>query len=277
MEKQLCIVHANCQGPPLLERLNLCPEFDEMYDCYIYTNYAKEPVPHELLERCSLFLYQHLGSEWGDLASESLLQQIPEDATSLCIPNMFFKGYWPTWSGEAGFDYRCTHLDKFVKLDLPPKETVMLFLRSDVTRLYDLLDMVSKTIEHEREREQHTPIKYLEVLIANYRDQRLFNTVNHPGPLLMNHVSTSVLDHLGFDSPPQSILEELGDPFPEFEQPIHPRIGDYFGWDFATTDTEFQIYGRRMSYARYVANYVMCQKSEIEDFIGYLQGAYIEI
>ncbi|QGY40034.1 hypothetical protein GM415_07810 [Pseudodesulfovibrio cashew] len=277
MDKQLCIVHANCQGPPLLDRLRACPQFDEQYECVLYTNYVREPVPDELLARCDLFLYQFLTPSWGDLASKTLLSKLPDSARSLCVPNMFFKGYWPLWSGAAGFDYRCSHLDEFLAMNLPPRETVMLYLRSDIPRRFDLLDLVSKSIEQERERESHTPIKYLELLLAEYRDQRLFNTVNHPGRLLMDHVASGVLEHLGFDHPGQAAFDAVDDPFADFEQPIHPRIGDYFGWDFATAETEYQIYGRRMTHARYVANYVMCAQAGIPDFVGYLQGAYIEL
>lgn len=277
MDKQLCIVHANCQGPPLLERLKTCPAFDAQYDCELYTNYIKEPVPEEKIATCDLFLHQHLEAKWGNLASGVLLGKLPGKARHLCIPNMFFKGYWPLWSGEKGFDYRCMYLDELVAAGLPPKETVMLYLRSNMDRKYDLLDLVSQSIEHEREREQHTPIKYMDLLLANYREQRLFNTVNHPGKLLMDHVAAGVLEALGLDHPGQDAFDELEEPFAEFEQPINPKVGDHFGWEFATPETEYQIYGRQMNHARFVANYVMCAQAKIPDFIGYLQGEYIEL
>lgn len=277
MGKQLCIVHANCQGPPLLDRLRTCPPFVEQYDCELYTNYIKEPVPEEKLAACDLFLYQFLGPQWGDLASASLLDKLPETTRHLCIPNMFFKGYWPFWSGEPGFDFRCTHLDDIIAKGLPPRETAMLYLHSDVTRKFDLLDMVSKTIEQERTKEERTPVKYVDVLVANYREQRIFHTVNHPGRLLLDHVARGVLEHLGFEPPEQAVFDELEDPFEDFEQPINPRVANHFGWDFATAETEYRIYGRQMSHARYVANYIMCARAEIADFIGYLQGEYIEL
>jgi len=277
MSKQLCIVHANCQGEPLIERLMTCPEFAEQYECRLFTNYIKEPIPDELMQKCSLFLYQYLGENWNELASANLLAKLPDSARHLCIPNMFFKGYWPMWSGEAGFNYRCTHLDSYIDMELPADQTLMLFLRSDVEKKYDLLTMVAQTIEQERAREKHTSIKYVDFLVEKYRGQRLFNTVNHPGPLLMNHAAVGVLDSLGFASPSAETLDALGDPFPEFEQPINPKIGDFFGWEFATANTEYNVYGRKLTYARYVANYVSAREKNITDFIGYLQGDYIEL
>jgi hypothetical protein len=276
MPKELCIVHANCQGEPLMERLMTSPEFTARYEWRLFTNYIREPVPGEAMDRCSLFLYQHLGPEWGELASETLLFRLPETAASLCLPNMFFKAYWPMWSGRKGFDFRCEHLDEFIALGLPPEETVLLFLRSDVTR-YDLLDRVGQTIRQERERESHTPVKYMDLILDRYRETRLFNTVNHPGRLLMDHAARGVLAQLGLAGPDEAALASLEAPFADFEQPINPAVAKHFGWDFAGSDTNYQIYGRRMSFARYVANYVMAARSGVSDFIGFLQGDYIAL
>ncbi len=276
MDTKHCVVHANCQGQPLIERLMVCPQFAEEYTCTLFTNYIREPVPDEALQDCSLFLYQYLDPKWGDLASDELLAKLPDSTPSLCIPNMFFTGYWPMWSGEPGFNYRCTHLDDVIALGLPPEETAVLYLRADIERKFDLLDLVSQTIERERERQTRTPIQYVDLIVERYREIRLFNTVNHPGPLLMNHVARGILKHLGYEPPDEAVFAALGDPFPEFEQPINPRIAQYFGWDFASNETEYNIYGRKLNFARYVANYIMAQQAGVSDFIGYLQGEYIE-
>jgi len=277
MTRELCILHANCQGEPLLERLETCPAFADRYETRIFTNYAREPVPDELLGRCSLFLYQFLGPEWDGLASESLLAKLPKSARSLCIPNMFFKGYWPTWYNRAGFNYRCSHLDEVIDLGLPSEETVMLFLRQDPGERYDLDGLLAKSLRQERDRETHTPVKYVDLLEANYGKMRLFNTVNHPGPLLMDHAAAGVLNQLGFPTPAPVLLEDLGNPFPEFEHPINPKVAAYFGWDFAGQDTQYEIYGRKLTFARYATNYVMAREKNISDFIGFLQGQYINI
>lgn len=276
MEKELCIVHANCQGEPLIERLLTCPDFAARYDCRLFTNYTREPVADELLADCSLLLYQHLGKQWGDLASDALLAKLPDTARHLCIPNMFFTGYWPTWTGEKGFDYRCTYLDELIGLTLPPEEVIMLYLHTDMGNKFDLLSMAAESLDLERKRESHTPIKYLDIIRENSRSTRLFNTVNHPGPLLMDHAAQGVLETLGY-TPDPAAMKALGDPFPEFEQPINPKVADFFGLDFGGPDQQYNIYGRPLSFARFVTNYVSAQRDGFSDFIGYLQGAYIKI
>lgn len=276
MEKEICIVQANCQGEPLLNRLAASPEFEARYDCRLFTNYIKEPIPDELFGRCSLFLYQYLNPDWGEFASEHLLRKLPDSARSLCLPNMFFKGYWPFWSGELGFDYRCTHLDEIIALELPPEETILLFLRSDVTKR-GLSDRMKASIQQEREREKHTPVKYLDFIVENYGRQRLFNTVNHPGSILMNIAARGVLEQLDLQSADEAVLEAMGEPFPEFEQPINPKVAQANGWDFADPDTLYQVYGRKLTFARYIANYVIAKQQGVADFIGFFQGDQIVI
>ncbi|MEF2232342.1 MAG: WcbI family polysaccharide biosynthesis putative acetyltransferase [Pseudodesulfovibrio sp.] len=272
MTRERCIIHANCQGEPLLERLNRCPEFADRFEARIYVNYVREPIPDRELRECSLFLYQHLGDRWDDLASSALLARLPAGARSLCIPNMFFKGYWPMWDGRAGFDYRCSLLDEVVDLGLTPEETLVLFLRTDVARKYDLDALYRETLEREREREARTPVKYVHLIAAHGHETRLFNTVNHPGPLLLNHAAVEILHRLGFTPPAPEAFEALPAPFPEFEQPIHPKVAAHFGWPFAGQDAEYNIYGRPMTFARYAAHYVTARKAGIGDFIGFLQG-----
>lgn len=277
MAKELCIVHANCQGEPLIERLRLCPEFAARFDCVFITNYTHEPMPDELLSRCSLFLHQHLGPKWDELSSDVLLEKLPDSARSLCIPNMFFTGYWPTWTGAPGFNYRCTHLDELIATSLPLEEVVLLYIHTDMAAKHDLLSMVADTLKRERERESHTPIKYLDILSRDYHSEQLFNTVNHPRKRLMNHAAKGILTELGFTPPDEAVLDALGQPFPEFEQPINPKVAAHFGWDFAGTDHKFAIYGRRMTFSQWVSNYVFAKRAGVSDFIGFLQGNDIAI
>ncbi len=277
MGKDLCIVHANCQGEPLIDRLRLCPAFADRFDCVQVTNYTRQPMDAALLSGCSLFLYQHLGPKWDGLASDRLLERLPQGARSLCIPNMFFSGYWPTWSGKKGFNFRCAHLDELIATPLPVEEVIMLYLHADMAAKHDLLGLVARTLEREREREARTPVKYLDLIRDSYRQEQLFDTVNHPKKRLMNHAAAGVLAELGYAPPDEETLNALGDPFPEFEQPINPKIAAHFGWDFAGPDRRYNIYGRELTFSRWVANYVFAQRSGVTDFIGFLQGDAVVI
>ncbi|MEZ7198186.1 WcbI family polysaccharide biosynthesis putative acetyltransferase [Pseudodesulfovibrio karagichevae] len=273
MARELCLIHANCQGEPLLDRLNCCPAFRDRYECRLYTNYAREPIPEADLARCALFLYQHLGPNWGELASESLMAKLPGHARSLCIPNMFFKGYWPTWSGREGFDYRCELLDGYIDAGLTSDEAILLYLRADLAAKLDLDALLEGTLRREREREAHTPVKYMALIEERLNREPLFNTVNHPGALLLDHAARGVLGELGLPEPDADALAALDDPFPDFEQPVHPSVAAHFGWDFAGPGREYMVYGRRLSFAAWTAHYVYARQHGVTDFIGFLLGA----
>ncbi|NDV20401.1 hypothetical protein GO013_13375 [Pseudodesulfovibrio sp. JC047] len=270
MKRKLCIVHANCQGEPLIQRLMTCADFSDTFECRLFTNYIHEPIPSDLLNTCSLFLYQYLSADWGNLASHTLLSHLPDTARSLCIPNMFFTGYWPTWSSRPGFDYRCDYLDAFVDLGLPAEETMILALHSDIAAKHDLPTRLTETFMQERTREQHTPIRYTDIIEKRFREVRLFNTINHPGPLLMNHAAKGVLTELGFTPPPDATLEALGDPFPEFHLPMNPRVAETFGLSFGGPDHMYPVYGQTMNYGHWVAHYISARQANITDFIGFL-------
>ncbi|BDQ37481.1 hypothetical protein SYK_18410 [Pseudodesulfovibrio nedwellii] len=274
MNKELCIVHANCQGAPLIERLETCPEFADRYECRLFTNYVREPLPDDIWKNCTLFLYQFLGPNWDELASETLLTKLSDNARSLCIPNMFFTGYWPTWSNKTGFDYRCEHLDTLVALGLPAEETVILALHANIAAKYDLPARLAQTFVQEESREAHTPITYSHIIRESYKDTRLFNTINHPGPMLMNHVAKGVLKELGFTPPNDTILNSLGDPFPECELPINPKVAATLGLSFGGPEQKYEIYGGKMAFARWVTHYISARKANVTDFIGYLQGVH---
>lgn len=270
MNKEICIIHANCQGEPLMERLKLCPAFAERYECFLFTNYIREPVPHVLLNRASLFLYQWLGAKWDELSSDVLLKQLPSTATSLCIPNMVFPGYWPFWSGKPGFDYRDTRLDTLMEMALSPEEVLTLYLAQPLSRYVNLDVRLAEILEIETRRENQTPIKYLDHIRRHWRERRLFNTVNHPGPELLNRAAADILTYLGLTGFEDLDMESLGDPYPEFEQPIHPRVARHFGLPFADATTEYEVYGCKMHFASYVAHYIDCRRHGIKDFVGYL-------
>jgi hypothetical protein len=136
---------------------------------------------------------------------------------------------------------------------------------------------MAETIERERKRASHTPIEYLDFLIENYGKEQLFNTVNHPKSVLMNHVANGILAELRFELADAALLDAIGEPFPEFEQPINPKVAKFFGWDFGGPDTHYEIYGRKLSFARYTSNYVVAKRANITDFIGFLQGDNIAI
>ncbi len=287
MDKRIAILHANCQGRPLAAQLLASPEFAEGFAPRVYLNYAREQIPEAELERCGLFLYQHLGPEWGELSSAALLARLPAGCPSLCIPNMFFRGPWPLWSGAPGFDYRDTLLDALLDMKLPRRDILHLYLATPLKRKVDLDALLAETVARERQRQALTPVLYLDHVLEHWRKRPLFLSVNHPGPELLRLAAAGILRELGLAGPtypkqtdPEQLDpkqpglgEGLGEGYGDFELPVHPQVAAFYGLQYGGDHTVYNVYGRPRTFAQYAAAYVDCRQMGLDDFIGYLHLA----
>lgn len=271
MTKPLAIIHANCQGEHLVSALCASPEFNRAYDLRLFINYTRQEIPEADLGACALFLYQYLSPEWGDLSSQALLAKLPAGCPSLCIPNIFFRAYWPLWSGKPGFDYRDVYLDHLLSMNLPRQDILHMYLETKLANKYDLDALLAETITKEREREARTPVKYLDLILERYLRERLLYTVNHPGAMLLAHCAQGILREIGMASPSPMPLPELEHYYASFEQPIHPQVAQRLGLSFISPHTVYNIYGRPMTFSQYACAYVDCRLAGIEEFMGYLQ------
>ncbi len=273
MDKRTAILHANCQGQPLAAFLSASPEFAQYFVPRVYLNYTREAVPAAALDACGLFLYQHLGPEWGELASAALLEKLPAGCPSLCIPNMFFRGPWPLWSGAPGFDYRDIYLDHLLGMGLPRRDILHLYLSTPLGRKYDLDALLAETVARETERQVHTPIQYLDFVLEHWRERPLFLSVNHPGPELLHLAAVGILAELGLAPMAPALLPDagaLGEGYADFELPVHPQAAAFYGLNYGSEDRVYNVYGRAKTFGQYAEAYVDCRLSGIDDFISYL-------
>ena len=273
VDKTLAILHANCQGEPLAAALSASQDFAQAYRPRVYLNYARQQIPQTDLDACGLFLYQHLGPEWGELASEALLRRLPAGCKTLCIPNMFFRGPWPLWSGAPGFDYRDVYLDHLLDMGLPGHDILHVYLRSPLASKYDLAARLEETITIERARQARTPVPYLDFVLEAFLKRPLFLTVNHPGPELLAFAAAGILRALGLAPADQQAALPLDADYLGFELPVHPQAAACYGLAYGGDDARYQVYGRARTFAEYAAAYVDCRLRGINDFIGYLQVA----
>jgi hypothetical protein len=273
MGRELCLIHANCQGDELLSLLGAHPSFARRFVVRKYTNYLKEAVPQEDFDRCRLFLYQHLGEKWNDSSSGALLARLNPSALRMRIPNLFFKGYWPLWTNRSVMNYGDALLDHLVSSGCSEQEALHVYLRGNLAAKYDLDSLLRETLEHERRKEQGAVAGLADFIGEHWRERRLFLTPNHPDGELLLAVTDSVLRELGFGRLSPSARKAFTPGYPDFELPIHPRVGAHFGLPFAAEDRLYRVYGRLMDFARYAACYVRCLSRGIGNFEAFLHVA----
>ena len=275
MSKALCLIHANCQGDELETLLLASSAFARAYDIERYTNYTREDVPEESLSRCSLFLYQQLGSEWSQLSSGYLLSRLPSSAVSLCIPNLFFNGYWPLWTSESPIAYGDSLLNRLIDESASKPAILNIYLNKDLRSFVDMQAVFEQSLAKERAKEQGAKIRVLDRVLEYWQERPLFHTVNHPGRELMLHIAQSVLRELDFPELKQKELSALPELFPsyaEFDLPIHPQVAKFHGLRWVRDGHVYNIFGRSMTFEQYISRYIDCRLNGYADeFLGYLQ------
>lgn len=268
---ELCLVHANCQGEPLIGLLMAHPGFRARWRCLLVTNYTRETVPEGALAACTLFLHQHLGPQWGELSSEALRERLNPSARAVAISNMFFKGYWPLWTSAPDFNYSDLLLDALLARGLSAAETLHLFLRTDPARYFDLDALAAASLDHERSKETQSDVPYLDYLLARWKESQLFFTINHPRKELLAHAANGVLSLLGLTPLTPEQIADVPEELDEISLPIHPAIAARLGLTFADANTRYRVYGQDMTFAEYATHYVRCKLLGEKDFTGYLR------
>ena len=270
MSRELCLIHANCQGDSLRSLLAATPAFARCFEIRKYTNYLKESIPRQDFDLCRIFLYQHLGEKWNDLASGALLAHLHPIACRIRIPNLLFTGYWPLWTNKSAMNYGDILLDFLVSRGYSESEVLHVYLNGKLAQKYNLNAMLDENLFHERRKEKGTAITLTDFIEENWRTQQLFLTPNHPGKTLLLAIADTVLESLGLGRVPLSIRNAFIPDYPAFELPIHPHVGAHFGLSFGGADRLYDIYGRPMSFARYAACYVHCLSRRLGNFEAFL-------
>lgn len=270
--RELCVLHANCQGEPLAELLMASPGFASRWRIQSYTNYTREAIPESALRTATLFLYQHLGPEWGDVGSEALLARLGSRAWPVCIPNMFFLGYWPFWTSDSPMEFGDSLLDTLHASGAGKPEILRVYLHGDIRKMADLEGVARHSLEREFAKEERCAVKTAPFVAANWRTTRLFQTVNHPDAPLLLHAARELLAYLGLPPPTPELCDSYSFGYEGFELPVHPGVAAYHGLPFAGEETLYPVFGRRMTFAQYVSRYVDCRLNRLEEFfLAYLQ------
>lgn len=270
MQRELCLIHANCQGDPLVRLLMASPAFASRFYIRKYTNYQREVVDAAELSSCTLFMYQHLGEKWEEHASEHLLNLVNPAARVMRLPNMFFKGYWPLWTIHSPSEFGDVYLDHLIDMGLEKNEILYVYLNTDLTKKYDLGASLAESMTVERSKEAATVVQTVDLVEARWREELLFNTINHPGRELLLHLADGVLSALGFPALTPSARAAFADPYPEFILPIHPQVAAYHGLSFGGEDWLFPVFGKQKTFAQYAEHYVDCRLLGIESLNAYL-------
>ncbi len=269
MNQELCLIQANCQADALINLLQSRSDFTCRYRLRAYTNFLKEPVPEKELAECSIFIYQHLGAKWGELASAVLLKNLNPKAKQIKIPNMLFKGYWPFWTNHSPSEFGDFFLDKLIAMGLNKGEILHVYLSMKLAEKFDLQKMFQESIEIERTKEVGCIVNTVDFVLEHYRRDWLFCTINHPRRILLALVAKAIFQELELTWNEAEMLA-LPSPYPEFDLPIHPQVAKFHNLRFISENTVYNVFGKKKSFQEYVSNYIDSQLMNLRPLSAYL-------
>lgn len=266
MAKELCLIHANCQGDALRELLAASPGFLDRFEIRHLRNYEKKALDQGLLDRAAIFLHQYLTEKWGEISTGQVLERVSANCQSICIPNCMFKGYWPFWEHRPDvIEFYDGFLEKLIAMDLETAPLLGLYRRAHPALAGDVEKMAADSLARERSKERHTPIKYVDLIEERWREEQLFLTINHPAPPLLVHIAQEVLRLLDLAPIPQAFAREYVSPHNEFWQPIHPAAGKRLGLPFASANRLYPCFGRDRTHEQYTLIYLACRRNGFAD------------
>ena len=256
----LCVLQANCQGEVLRLILEQHPGFSRKFHIHLYTNYTRELIPAQDLQTADLFLYQHLGEHWGDLASKKLLSQLKANCQAIQIPNLFFKGYWPFWTNKiTAINFANTLLEKLFALGLSTYDILQIYLQGSHPDFGQVKKIARESLAQEKAKDQEGPISYAHLIEEFWQTEQLFYTVNHPAKRLTIYVAERLLELLDLPPLEPSFLNTFEHPESNFQLPIHPIVGSLLGLTFTGKDIRYPIFSNQMTHKEFVIAYLACR------------------
>lgn len=281
MSKILCIVHANCQGAEVEHLLRASRHFSSIFRIERYTNYTRESIPAESLAECGLFLYQHIGPQWGELCSVNLLARLSRLTPSLQIPNMLFTPCWPHWVTRGPMhEFNDKFLNQLVSEGLPKVEIIRRYMAPEAVDELTLEASLERGIAIERTKEQSSYVKTVDFILERWKDRPMFHTINHPCKELLIHAVQGILDGIGMpELSPEELrgiqADRLFPSYVDFDLPIHPGVAAFHSLKFVTPDQRFNVFGQQMTFRQYIARYIDCRlEGREKDFPVFLQDDY---
>ena len=269
--KKILLMHANCQGERLAELLPLSPPFARRWHIDLRLNYTKSPVGQEDLRCCHCFMYQHLGEQWADLSSAHLLSLLPPNTPHLCLPNLFFKGYWPFWTHDSPINFGDTILDRLIESGAQKPEILKIYLERDIDTFGNVAETLAHTLAMEKRKEAHSCMGTAAIIEEFYQQEMLFYAVNHPGKRLLLHVADQALAALGYPPLPESAKAAYRPGYFDFEHPIHPQVAEKLALSFCPPDRLFHVFNKPLTFTDFISRYIDCRLNGLEDhFIAYL-------
>lgn len=158
-----------------------------------------------------------------------------------------------------------SYLNRLIKKGVPPEEALEQYLALDIAKAASLDRMREIYLDRQRERDAACDFDIASMIEANFQDEKLFLTAEHPEGRLFGRVARQLFEAMNV--PGEVIRTALStlfrSPFPPTELPLHPGVIRHFGLSFADDNTRYTFTDEgRFTFAEYVLRYMRFDHNE---------------
>ena len=269
--KKKCIVYANCQCYLVTSHLNLSNEFMQEYSVEKpFLNFEaiknKTGIPSEIIEKTKLFLYQPIGSKYGEQSTAYILKKLPSDCTCISFPYVYFDGYWPQDTENpmnkpskeypfGKFPYGDSNIITRLKEGASKKQIIREIQEIDFYGQDIVLEKVEKTLEELKKREALTDTKVSHLIKTNYSQYQLFHSCRHPANLIGLSIANQILERLDMDPIKKPCNTEI---LSRYQVPIYPSVIKTLDLEFVDYNSKYTLYfsDKKLTFNEYIEEYL---------------------
>lgn len=263
--------YGSCQALALAKMLNSCPTFArdwelvEMEACFLVSEEQIDRHLAETIPKLGLFLYQPVseGYRGEKYSSVFLRNSMSPGGNALSVQYLHWEGYHPTVNSPYGLPphpegYVDALIAGAVVMDVDKKtylrhlEEIGASLRIDIDEIESwCVDELKSREVGENDGGKQIDISVTDFILANYRQKRLFYTINHPTAALMREIAARCMLALGYTYSDISFDQNL-DPLDVTKMSLYPIYRDCFDFSELNRMNEYQVLFKKKAYEPYL-------------------------
>jgi tetratricopeptide (TPR) repeat protein len=269
-EKRKVLVYGNCQGGWLAGALSQKPEIAQLFDITYLSDFHGGPPPDhpihrpEFLATLSIVIWQTASA----CQPPKFLAALPATCRQIRYPTLWLKMLWPMYAVDprnqpeqdfpwGRYPYGDRLVMKLLEQNAPVADLAKRYVDTDLNTIVNLDRFSKMSLAELHFNDKQSDIAITPFIEANFRQRKLFGTVNHPTYLVLNQIYHAVEGML-LERPvpanppmPANATALLG----AQETPLHPQIIQHFKLEWAQPDMKWLYHSQFLTLEEYLPAY----------------------
>ena len=222
----ICVFYGNCQT-------NVYKSFFETFTNFkviSYVNYemikSKEKIPYNILQKANIFIYQHINNE--EYHPSKFISQLPDNCTIIKIQSLHCKIYFPDSIQSQSLIEHMSQYEPFGVISYGHDKI-------DIGKNFyekQELQVVYETFQTLIEKDAEFDTKIYDFINKNFRNERLFFTIDHPSNKILRIIIYQILDILNIKPCKDDHDFWVHEHMNSYIDYIHADIYEFFGLKF---------------------------------------------